>query len=183
MSERDDLDTIAAEYVLGLSGGAFCERIEARIKAEPDLASRVAFWRRRLAPLDGAATPAVPSAETWTRLKARIAAEPKESERLPVTIRDHQGEWETQAPGVHIKLLNIDAASGARSFLLRLDPGAVLRAHQHLLDEECFMISGEAMVGDLLLRAGDYHLIPKTLPHGTTRSEKGALVFVRGKVA
>lgn len=183
MSERDDLDTIAAEYVLGLSSGVSSERIEARIKAEPDLATKVAFWRRRLAPLDGAATPAVPSAETWTRLKARIAAEPKESERLPVTIRDHQGEWETQAPGVHIKLLNIDAASGARSFLLRLDPGAVLRAHEHLLDEECYMISGEATVGDLHLRAGDYHLIPRALPHGATRSEKGALVFIRGRVA
>lgn len=183
MTEREDLDHTAAEYVLGLTGGPHCERIEARLKAEPALAERVNFWRRRLAPLDGAATPAVPSADTWTRLKARIAAEPRDADRRPVTIREHQGEWETYSPGVRIKLLNVDAASGARSYLLKLDAGAVLRAHEHLMDEECYMISGEATVGDLLLRAGDYHLIPKALPHGVTRSEKGALVFVRGKVA
>ncbi|MBM3481997.1 MAG: hypothetical protein FJX66_01705 [Alphaproteobacteria bacterium] len=183
MTEREDLDHIAAEYVLGLTGGLHCERIEARLKSEPALAERVNFWRLHLAPLDGAATPAMPSADTWTRLKARIAAEPKPGEHGPITIREAEGAWEQHSPGVQIKLLNVDAASGARSYLLKIDPGSEVRAHEHLVDEECYMISGEAMIGDLHLRAGDYHLIPRHLRHPITRSEKGALVFVRGKVA
>jgi len=183
MTDETDIDAIAAEYVLGLIGGGSCAAVEARLKSEPALAGAVAYWRRRLQPLDGAAPPLAPAPGSWARLKARIAEERAEAARTPVTVRREEGSWEQRGPGVEVKLLNVDAASGARSFLLRLAPGAEYQEHGHLLDEECYMVSGEATVGELHLEAGDYHLIPRQLRHGRTYSKAGALVFVRGRVA
>ena len=61
-------------------------------------------------------------------------------------------------PKVELKLLREDAFS--RSFLLRLHPGAVLPPHEHPLEEECYCLEGEVRFGDLVVRAGDYHLAP-----------------------
>ena len=61
-------------------------------------------------------------------------------------------------------------------------PGASLPAHDHPADEECLVLEGEVMLGDILGRAGDYHLAPKGLPHGTITSKTGALLFIRAGI-
>jgi quercetin dioxygenase-like cupin family protein len=183
MTQDEQLETLAGEYALGLLDDEARNAFEARLKREPEVARAVAFWHARLAPLDSPAEVIEPSAGLWSLVRARLRSEEAEATRSPITVRAHEGEWVNRAPGVDIKLLNIDPATKARSYLLRFAPGAELRAHDHLMDEECFMISGEATVGELHLKAGDYHLIPKHMAHGITYSTTGALVFVRGRVA
>jgi quercetin dioxygenase-like cupin family protein len=112
-------------------------------------------------------------------LKARILDRVRrESGAGTITLRAHEGEWIALGPKVEMKLLREDETS--RSFLLRLHPGAVLPAHGHPMEEECLVLEGEVQLGNVIARAGDFHLAPKGVPHRVVRSEKGALLFLRG---
>lgn len=130
--------------------------------------------------------PVVPSAGVAARLKARVLGQVRADTRAPtpadglatITLKAGEGEWVQLGPKVKLKLLREDTDS--RSFLLRLQPGAVLPPHDHPLEEECYVLEGEVRFGDLVVQAGDYHLAPKGIPHGLVRSRTGALLFLRG---
>lgn len=85
-------------------------------------------------------------------------------------------------PGVEKKLLIYDPEARTESYLLRLAPGARLPRHAHDKLEECMMIEGEAMIGDLRLVAGDYHAIKPGQDHPEVVTETGALAYIRGEV-
>lgn len=96
------------------------------------------------------------------------------------TVRADEGEWRPFLPKVQIKVLRRE--EDILTYLLKLEPGAALVPHEHPVDEECLVVEGEARIGDLLVRAGDYHLAPRGKPHGMIRSETGAVLFLRGAV-
>ena len=99
-----------------------------------------------------------------------------------LTIRAGEG-WKTIATGVEMKDLYIDDASQTRSFLVRMQPGSNLPGHEHAGDEECMILEGEVSLGGIMVRAGDYHMAPKGVPHGTVSTETGALLYVRAAMA
>ena len=123
-------------------------------------------------------TPALPPANRASALRARVLAQAIESDVGQLqTIRAEEGLWHSVAPLVDMKLLYDDGSS--RSFLLRLQAGARLPPHGHAADEECIVLQGEGSIGDVFLRAGDYHLAPKGMRHGETFTATGALLFIR----
>jgi anti-sigma-K factor RskA len=69
--DRDD-DLLAAEYVLGVLDLAERGAFEARLKAEPRLATSVARWEARLTPLADKVRPVHPSADLLPRIEARL---------------------------------------------------------------------------------------------------------------
>lgn len=109
-----------------------------------------------------AAPPCEPGAEGWT------------------TVRADEGEWRPFLPKVQIKVLRRE--EDILTYLLKLEPGAAVVPHDHPVDEECLVLEGEARIGELVVRAGDYHLAPRGKPHGMITSETGALLFLRGAV-
>jgi quercetin dioxygenase-like cupin family protein len=122
----------------------------------------------------------LPEPDRAARLRARVMGRIR-TERMPrgyLTIRSEEGEWTRLGPKVEMKLLREDPTS--RSFLLRLYPGAVLPAHDHPLEEECLVLEGEVELGEITVRTGDYHLVPRGVPHGVMRSPKGGLLYLRG---
>jgi len=54
--------------------------------------------------------------------------------------------------------------------------------HVHGQDEECMVLEGEVRIGDLVVRAGAYHLAPRGVAHEPISSEHGALLFLRGAI-
>ena len=96
------------------------------------------------------------------------------------TIQAEEGEWAPFSPKVRIKVLRRDADT--QSYLLRLEPGAVLLPHVHGHDEECMVLEGEVRIGDLVVRQGAYHLAPRDVAHEPISSESGALLFLRGAI-
>ena len=93
-------------------------------------------------------------------------------------VRSSEAGWKPLAqPGVAIKVLRSDKASGAASFLLRLDAGARVPLHDHPGGEEVFVVEGELRIGGDRLRAGDYLY---TAPDGThdVGSEGGCVLLV-----
>lgn len=117
------------------------------------------------------------------RLMERVAAEQPaldaETAGL-ITVKADEGEWKPFLPKVAIKVLRREADT--LTYLLRLDPGAALLPHEHPQDEECIVLAGEARIGDLTVRPGDYHCAPAGRPHGVIRSDTGATLFLRGAI-
>lgn len=73
MTDREDIDSLAAEYVLGTLDAAERAAVAARRSRESSLDAAIGDWERRLAPLNGL-TPAVEAPpEIWTRIASRIA--------------------------------------------------------------------------------------------------------------
>lgn len=114
------------------------------------------------------------------RVKARvlqsIAAEGDVQHR---TVRAADGDWREVAPGVERKLLWTGGPT--ESWMVRLAPGAVARAHLHPMDEECVVLEGSLRIGaGLLLLKGDFHVAASGSMHDTVTTDTGALIYIRG---
>ena len=97
-----------------------------------------------------------------------------------LTVHTDEGNWKAFLPNVSIKVLRCE--QDTLTYLLKLEPGATLPPHDHPQDEECIVLSGEARIGDLVVRAGDYHCARAGKPHDVICSERGAVLFLRGAV-
>jgi quercetin dioxygenase-like cupin family protein len=112
-------------------------------------------------------------------IRERIVKRIRASQGL-TTIQATDGERESFSTKVKIKVLHRDV--NTQSYLLRLEPGAVVLPHVHGQDEECMVLEGEVRIGDLVVSAGAYHLAPRGVPHEPISSEHGALLFLRGSI-
>lgn len=96
-----------------------------------------------------------------------------------VTVKTSDGAWEYLAEGVEHKSLWREGDMLSR--FIRLRAGACLPARdQQGSDEECMMLEGDAYFDDLLVCAGDFHLIPAGARHAPVLSDNGALFFLKG---
>jgi len=96
-----------------------------------------------------------------------------------VVARAGDGGWTPfAAPGIERKTLAHDPVSGSRTFLLRLQPGAVLPAHDHGHCEHCYVLEGEVFDDDHGLSAGDYELRLPGSKHPPVRTNTGATVLI-----
>ncbi|MCB1916204.1 MAG: cupin domain-containing protein [Rhodocyclaceae bacterium] len=109
------------------------------------------------------------------RLIQRARASRAADERV-INVRREDGQWRALAKGVRVKML----CKGSRSVLVELAAGAALPTHRHHEHEECVVLRGEAQLGDLHVRRGDYHLAPAGSRHGRVSSSGGALLYLRG---
>jgi quercetin dioxygenase-like cupin family protein len=94
------------------------------------------------------------------------------------TVRAADDDWQMIADGVEQKILW--RAGDVVSRFYRLAAGSHLAAHAHAHEEECMLLAGDAYFGDILVRAGEFHLAPAGSAHGEISSEHGAVAFVRG---
>lgn len=128
------------------------------------------------APLDTALLEEVAPVAPPAGLRARVLARTAVADFR--TLRETEG-WRAMAPGVEFKLLGWDERTDRKSFLLRAKPGIALPAHAHAADEECLVLEGEFSMGDLTLRAGDYHFAPRGSRHPDAVTRTGVLVQLR----
>jgi len=64
----EDLDLLAAEYVLGALDEAAAHEIALRAQTEPALQAAIATWQERLEPLTLLAAPEAPPVSLWRRI-------------------------------------------------------------------------------------------------------------------
>ena len=127
-----------------------------------------------------AITPIAPPVARSSELKSRVMARIRGKKSFDLmTIRAGEGEWITILPGVEKKILSHFEEGKVQSYLLRMAPGSTLPPHEHIANEECLMLEGEAMIGDIHLYAGDYHFARKGSKHGLVTTTTGALAFLR----
>jgi quercetin dioxygenase-like cupin family protein len=131
--------------------------------------------------LAGGLTPIAPAPERAAQMRARLldrARRSRTADQRFITVHREEGDWRPLTRGVRAKMLCQGKRS--RSVLVELEPGAALPTHRHHDHEECIVLSGEAQLGDLNVRAGDYHLAPAGSRHGRVSSRSGALLYLRG---
>ena len=148
------------------------------LPADPDEANNADAVERALAE---ALAPIAPDDARTRALRARLiqrAGASRAADERFINVRREDGEWRALVKGVRIKMLWEGARS--RSVLVKLEAGAALPTHRHHEHEECVVLRGEAQLGDLHVRCGDYHLAPAGSRHGRVSSSGGALLYLRG---
>jgi hypothetical protein len=84
MSETGDLDTLAAEYVLGTLDGPERAQAQAVLGVDEAFAAKVRIWERRLGELHLMVEPVEPDGEIWERIKGKMPApEPSQEIKPP----------------------------------------------------------------------------------------------------
>jgi hypothetical protein len=84
MSETGDLDTLAAEYVLGTLDGPERAQAQAVLGVDEAFAAKVRIWERRLGELHLMVEPVEPDGEIWVRIKGKMPApEPSQETKPP----------------------------------------------------------------------------------------------------
>jgi anti-sigma factor ChrR (cupin superfamily) len=168
----EDIDQTAAGYALGITRGAARAAIEARLSSDPALQAKVKLWQENFATLDLAAGRQAPPAGLFDMILDAIGAG---ETALPgtQTRRAGTGVWTEMSPGVTYTVLFEDPVAKRRSILVRALPGSNYGAHFHGEGhEECLVLEGDLIMGDLTLLPGDFHIAAKgsTHPPATTRS-------------
>jgi hypothetical protein len=126
-----------------------------------------------------------PDVRPSTDLRDRILARIAEGDRPPQFMdgfsffaRSADLQWIQLTPGVEIKVLHAEAA-GARTLLVRMGPNLPFPPHPHDFVEDLYLVSGDAWVGHVPMRAGDYCRAPSGMEHNDVRSgPSGALAVV-----
>ncbi|MEQ1577799.1 MAG: anti-sigma factor [Hyphomicrobium sp.] len=72
MNELDDIDGLAAEYVLGTLNREERLSVESRLLSEPALKAGIEAWQRRLTPLADTVTPVLPPPNLYNKIRAQI---------------------------------------------------------------------------------------------------------------
>ncbi len=115
-------------------------------------------------------------------LKARILERVRQDSHSDFTVvRAGEGGWLTIAPGVTAKILNDDGR--VRTWLARMERGAVVAAHHHPLDEECLVLKGTLRSGSTHVGEGDYQLARAGSWHDELTTDTGCLLFLRSASA
>src|SRR5262245_41625025 len=98
-----------------------------------------------------------------------------------IFARSDEVEWEHTASGVagvSRKVLRYDQETGALAILLKFEAGASYPLHNHLGDEEIYLLEGDVRVGKHELKPGDYLYTPPEGKHAVS-SQNGCLAFLR----
>lgn len=174
-------EALAAEYVLGTLDGDDRQRFAEALGRDPELQTLVEEWQQRLQGLEPGVAAVEPSVGLWDKIESALDGG---DVGLPgsVTLRGNDGEWQQLADGVEKKLLYFDKAARSESYLMRIAPGTRLPSHDHSSAEECLVIEGTFDIGDIHLKAGDYHAIDAGTTHPDAYSEHGAVIYVRGEL-
>ena len=141
----------------------------------PDRADQGRAEDELLAGLAMQAPPADPPEGLFAAIEAKIDA----SESIQIeTLKADEGEWIKLSDKIWKKILFSDSRTGDSMYLLRCAAGAILPSHKHDHDEHAFVIEGEFWVGDLLVKAGDFHMARAGTTHAEHRSPTGCLVLM-----
>jgi anti-sigma factor ChrR (cupin superfamily) len=137
-----------------------------------------------IAALAGALPAQSPTAARRTVLRGRVLEAIRAAPASAgIVITAGEGQWLIFIPGIAIKFLRVDHVRRTQTSLWRLQPGAIIPAHEHVADaEECLILEGAIVMNDRSYHAGDYVLAPAGLHHDTFQAPKGALLLIRSEL-
>jgi quercetin dioxygenase-like cupin family protein len=81
-----------------------------------------------------------------------------------IHVRSDEGPWKPAgSPGIDLRVLQQTARGGTA--VIRFQPGARARTHDHPGGEEIYVIRGRIRIGERWLSEGDYLMTPPGQPH------------------
>jgi anti-sigma factor ChrR (cupin superfamily) len=121
--------------------------------------------------------PIDPPAGLKLRLLERIAQVPvPDGFSLRMAAED---SWVAHpVPGIRVKVLSVNRASGYATLLLDVSPGARFPAHHHSAAEECYVLSGSLHTCGRLLGPGDFVHADAGTDHPELWTDEGCRVLL-----
>jgi len=174
----DDCVADAALYAMGTLPPEKARAVELRLRSGCAFCSaQVAQHSQLSADLSLSVAPVKSPPELKEKLLARLAiqeAAAASTENRKV-VRGSDGPWvKMPVPGVEIRPL-----IGEKTFLVRMQPGAVFPEHDHPHAEQCYVLSGSITDSDgLTLHAGDFVVMSRGIKHDPIRSDAGCTLFI-----
>ena len=123
------------------------------------------------------AEPIAPPLGVRERILGRVTAPPPALGTYHFLAAD-EGKWIRVAPGISRKDLAPEPDGRSRSYLIRMEPGAVGGVHTHAAVEHCLVIEGDVTTAGRVLRAGDYHRAAQGSAHAGNSSSAGCLLLI-----
>jgi quercetin dioxygenase-like cupin family protein len=176
MKKRLDSE-LAEDYVIGTLSAEGRQIAANRLDTDAAFAALVTDWEARLAPLAlGRAVEPPPG--LLESIEARIAGAGAE---LPgtYTSRGEGAQWVEMIPGLKMRLLYRNEAARRQTILVKMEPNATFPEHGHdEQDEEIYILEGDLVIGELTLKAGDFHLARATRVHPQHWSRTGCVALI-----
>ncbi|MGI4812575.1 MAG: cupin domain-containing protein [Janthinobacterium lividum] len=110
---------------------------------------------------------------TTPNLEAEASLGPLDSRYVKVDALPWKA---TPTPGIEMKILLQDEATGLLTALFRWEPGTELPLHEHVEVEQTYVLEGSIVDDEGEVREGDYVWRPRGNRH-LARSPNGALVI------
>ncbi len=94
-------------------------------------------------------------------------------------VKAHEMAWEKSEiyAGIETKTMLVDPASGLLSMLMRLEPGAKIPDHEHVLIEQTYVLEGALVCGEGICDTGEFVWRPPGSRHEAWGGPQGALLF------
>lgn len=140
MTERDEIEALAGEYVLGTLSLQERAAVDARRMREPALAAAIVAWQQRLSPLDESAAPVEPSAEVFPRIEARIADATRTTAQI-VSLGDRVRFWRRAAAVASALAASLLAVIVAREIEPKPQPNTLVAVLQKDAQSPAFLVS------------------------------------------
>jgi anti-sigma factor ChrR (cupin superfamily) len=178
----------ASLYALGALGEAESREFEAELRLNVELQAFVRGLQRTtdLLAMSAAATPL----PTSLRDKVLKGIEPQASQESATATplaalaglrfvegSGSQGWKQLPVPGAFIKLLSLEKERGYAVLLGKLEPGVRYPAHTNAGPEDFYILTGDLVIGDRKLGAGDFHHADKGSPHAENYSVEGCTLL------
>lgn len=177
---------LASLYALGALATAEQRAFESELREDGELRELVFQLQSTTGLMARSVPQAAPPPQLKARLLARLAASSEVTQGRPTPRAP--GLWFHEAasesgwkalplPGAFIKLLSIERDRGYAVLLGKLEPGVRYPAHVNAGPEEIYLLSGDLVVGNRRMGAGDFHHADKGSQHEVNYSEHGCTLL------
>jgi len=167
-----ELRELATEYVMGTLSEEGLASYEDHLSECSTCQTEIAEVRRVTSMLEPAEREGKAKPQLWERIQERI--------RKPAIafLYAEAESWTTLGPGIEVRTLSVDKEHDRITYLARLAAGAKYPPHPHSGPEECLVMSGDLMVGDVRMTAGDFQRIPAGVEHPLQSTENGCEILL-----
>jgi predicted ChrR family anti-sigma factor len=94
-------------------------------------------------------------------------------------LRASEGRWEeTAIAGISVRRLSLDVDRRCATMLVRMTAGASYPSHRHAAAEECLVLEGDLIVGEDVLRVGDFQRSEAGSVHPPQSTRAGCLLYI-----
>ncbi|MBI4909737.1 MAG: cupin domain-containing protein [Acidobacteria bacterium] len=168
-------------YPLGLLNEEERRLVESEVSADAAVAREFDEFCE-VAGLLALAAPAIsPPAALRSRLECARPPRPLLVEAEPgIFVHRASDQHWTATPfaGVFVKQMAFDPERSVATSLIRMEPGAEYPNHTHTQEEQCYVISGDIVLGTVELRTGDYSRAAEGSRHGRVFTRNGCMLLI-----
>ncbi len=153
MTDEQDIDMLAAEYVLGTLSTAERAAVVLRARSETALAAAIEAWERRLGPLAERSAPAMAPAHLWPRIEARLNAQTTVETAQIMGMERRLRRWRAAAIAASAVAASLLLFAGFREITRPEAPKTLVAVLQKDAQSPAFLVSVDLEQKLLTIRA------------------------------